>query len=121
MAAGNYSITIIQGSTFNLELQYLDSEETPINLTDYHTQMQIRPDFADNTNTIYATLSSSLDDDGSGIVINGEIGSITLNLSAEKTKNLNFDEALYDLELYSGSFVTRILEGKVKLRKEVTR
>jgi hypothetical protein len=33
---------------------------------------------------------------------------------------LTFDEAAYDLELYSASYVTRILEGKVKLSKEVT-
>jgi hypothetical protein len=31
-----------------------------------------------------------------------------------------FDQAAYDLELYSGSFVTRIIEGKVQLSKEVT-
>ena len=34
---------------------------------------------------------------------------------------LNFDQALYDLEISSGSFVSRILEGQVKLSKEVTR
>ena len=38
---------------------------------------------------------------------------------------LNFDEAYYDLELYDGSgscaYTIRLLEGKVKLSKQVTR
>jgi hypothetical protein len=121
MSAGNYTITILQGSTFNLELQYTDSEGDAINLTDYHAQMQIRPDFADNTDIIFSTLSSSLDEDGSGIIINPTEGTLLINISAEQTEVFNFDEALYDLELYSGSFVTRILEGKVRSRREVTR
>ena len=33
----------------------------------------------------------------------------------------NFTEAVYDLEIVSGSIVTRLLEGTVKLSKEVTR
>jgi hypothetical protein len=33
---------------------------------------------------------------------------------------LNFGDAVYDLEIFSGSVVTRIIEGRVRLSKEVT-
>jgi hypothetical protein len=121
MTSSKYTFIIKQGSTFNLKLQYADVNGNPFNLDGYHAQLQIRPDFADNTDSVFSTLSSSLDVDGSGIIITPEDGGILVNISATKTEQLNFEEALYDLELYSGSFVNRILEGKVKLSKEVTR
>ena len=49
-----------------------------------------------------------------------ESGSIGLTISAASSSNFTFEEAKYDLEMVSGSYVTRLLEGKVKLRKEVT-
>ena len=39
MAAGRYSFTIEQGATFQLELQYKDANQTPINLTNYSGRM----------------------------------------------------------------------------------
>ena len=36
------------------------------------------------------------------------------------SSNFTFEEAKYDLELVQGTTVTRLLEGKVKLSKEVT-
>lgn len=128
MSAGRYSFSIDQGSTFKLGVQYLDSNSTPINLTNYSARMQIRSDYADNTNTLYTTISSSVDADGTGLYLNGlngdqplSSGSIGIIISAEKTTSMSFCEAYYDLELTSGSYVTRILEGGVILNKEVTR
>jgi hypothetical protein len=52
-------------------------------------------------------------------------GSIGIYISAASSSLFSFSEAVYDLEIVSGSgagqSVTRILEGKVKLSKEVTR
>ena len=126
MAAGRYSFVIEQGSTLNLELQYKDASGTPIDLIDYGGRMQIRPSVA--SSTVYITLSSSLEPDGTGLNFSGSngqtppsSGSIGVYISAASSSLLNFDTAVYDLELYSGSYVTRILEGQVKLSKEVTR
>lgn len=128
MAAGRYSFSIEQGSTFKMGVQYLDSGSNPIDLTAYNGRMQIRSDYADNANTLYINISSSVDADGSGLDftgINGDqpltSGSIGITISAEKTTSMSFDEGYYDLELYSGSFVTRILQGTVIMNKEVTR
>lgn len=49
-------------------------------------------------------------------------GSIGLFISAATSSTLNFSEGVYDIELQSTSgIVTRLLEGIVKLSKEVTR
>ena len=39
MAAGRYSFVVEQGSTFNIELQYKDSNGNPVNLTGYSGKM----------------------------------------------------------------------------------
>ena len=131
MPAGRYSFTIEQGATFQLELQYKDSNKTPISLVGYSGRMQIRPNAA--SNTMYLTLSSSLATDGTGLNFSGsggstdpKSGSIGIYIASCTSSMLNFDGlAYYDLELYSGSnncpYTVRLLEGQVQLSKEITR
>ena len=128
MPAGKYNLIIEQGATLKLELQYKDSNSNPIDLTGYSGKMQIKPDYADNTSDIYLTLSSSLQPDGTGIRFTGlsgttprTSGSIGIIVSAVTSSALTFDTAYYDLEIVSGSETTRLLQGSVKLSKEVTR
>ena len=126
MPAGRYNFTIEQGSTTDFEIQYNDSNGNPVDLTYYQARMQIRSDFG-SSGTLFASLSSSLDEDGTGLNLNGSggnkpltSGSIGLLISATSSSNFTFSDARYDLELVSGSFVTRLLECKVKLSREVT-
>jgi hypothetical protein len=89
--------------------------------------MQIRPQV--EASTTFLTLSSSLSDScGTGINLSGSngitplaSGSIGIYISAVSSSILDFGEAYYDLELMRGCEVTRLLEGKVKLSKNVTR
>jgi len=128
MSAGRYSFTIEQGATLNFELAYKDSNNNPINLTGYQGRMQIRP--STESDTTYITLSSSLEPDGTGLNFNGAeglnpytSGTIGVYISANSSSQLDFNEAVYDLEIATGTpfpTVTRILEGKVKLSKNVT-
>lgn len=121
MAAGKYNFTIEQGTTVSFELQYKDSSGSAIDLTDYSGRMQIRPDYADSTKKSYLYLSSSLNDDGTGLNIIGTEGTIGVYISAVTSSTLNFDTAVYDIELESGSVVNRLLQGTIKLSREVTR
>ena len=128
MSAGRYSFTIEQGATLDFELAYKDSDNEKIDLTDYQGRMQIRPSVG--SDTVYITLSSSLDDDGTGLNFNGSdglnpptSGTIGVFISAASSSQLDFTEAVYDLEIASGSeypIVTRLLEGQVRLSKNVT-
>jgi hypothetical protein len=126
MAAGKYSFIIEQGATTDFEIVWKDSTGTKVNLTNYHARMQIRSNYG-SEGTLYASLSSSLSPDGTGLNLSGSSGnnplssgSIGIYISAASSSAFNFGEARYDLEMVSGSYVTRLLEGKIKLNKEVT-
>ena len=125
MAAGRYNIVIEQGATYQIELQYKDSNNTPINLSGYSGRMQIRPSIGSPTSYLY--LSSSLQPDGTGLNFSGSngttppaSGSIGVFISATTSSLLTFTNGVYDLEIQSGSIVTRLLQGNVQLSKEVT-
>lgn len=126
MAAGRYSFIIEQGATTNIQINWTDDSGSAIDLTGYHARMQVRPSV--ESDTIYLSLSSSLQSDGTGLNLSGSngttplsSGSLAIYMSADVTEDLNFNEAFYDLEMVNGSVVTRLLEGKVKLSKNVTR
>lgn len=128
MAAGKYSFKIEQGATLDFELAYKDSGSNPIDLTNYQARMQIRP--SAGSETVYLTLSSSLEADGTGLSLSGSdglnpatSGTIGVFISANSSSQLDFNEAVYDLEIATGSTyptVTRILEGSIQLSKNVT-
>jgi hypothetical protein len=127
MPAGRYNFLIEQGATFQLELQYKDPSNNPIDLTGYSGRLQIRQTVP--STVVLLCLSSSLRPDGTGINFSGSngttpptSGSIGIYISAVSSSLLTFDQAVYDLEIEnSGGFVTRLLEGGVQLSKEVTR
>jgi hypothetical protein len=124
MAAGKYSFLIEQGSTTDFTIVYADSTGTPIDLTNYSSKMQIRLTY---DSAPIATLSSSLNPDGTGLnMSSASSGYIGIYISACSSSALNFPNARYDLEVFSGSvgscpITTRILEGQVYLSKETTR
>jgi hypothetical protein len=125
MSAGKYNFTIEQGATYTVEIQYKDSNNDPIDLTGYSGRMQIRP--AIGSTTTYLCLSSSLQSDGTGLNFSGSAGinppasgTIGIYISAATSSALTFNEGVYDLEIASGSFVARLLQGNVQLSKEVT-
>jgi hypothetical protein len=125
MSAGKYNFTIEQGATYTVEIQYKDANNNPIDLTGYSGRMQIRP--AIGSTTTYLCLSSSLQSDGTGLNFSGSAGinppisgTIGIYISAASSSALTFNEGVYDLEIASGSFVARLLQGNVQLSKEVT-
>jgi hypothetical protein len=129
MAAGKYSFNIEQGSTVKFDVAYKDSNDAPIDLTNYQGRMSFK-DTAGGSTT-YLTLSSSLGPCGSGLNFSGSTGllpptsgTIGVIISSATSSLLTFNEASYDLEIASGSgdcaVVTRLIEGRIKLVKEVT-
>ena len=128
MPAGKYALLIEQGATLKLDLAYKDSNNAAIDLRGYSGKLQIKNNYADSATTTYLTLSSSLNADGTGINFSGSSnsippvsGTIGIIISAATSSLLTFDTAYYDLEITSGSVVTRLLQGTVQINKEVTR
>jgi len=129
MSAGKYNFIIEQGATLDFEVAYKDSASVAIDLSGYQARMQIRPNLG--SDTVYLTLSSSLNPCGSGLNMSGSAGinpptsgTIGIYISAISSSQLDFNKAVYDLEISSGSgncaFVSRILEGGVQLSKNAT-
>ena len=127
MAAGKYSFTIEQGATTNIQVNWTDGSGSAIDLNGYHARMQLRPEI--ESSTVLLSLSSSLTEDGTGILMSGSTGdlplssgSIAIYISAVSSSQLDFEQAYYDLEMVTGDeVVTRLLEGRVQLSKNVTR
>lgn len=127
MAAGRYSFVIEQGATTNIQINWTDASGSAIDLTGYQARMQIRPTV--ESDVVFLSLSSSLQGScNTGINLSGSngttplsSGSLAIYISAHSSSLLDFNEAYYDLELEKGCEVTRLLEGKVKLSKNVTR
>lgn len=92
---------------------------TPIPLTGYTAQMQIR-ETLESSSTIFELTSNMVA--GSGITINTSDSTILVTISAAATRAFNFDTAVYSLELTDASgVVTPFLSGNITLVREVTR
>ena len=130
MSAGRYPILIEQGSTLDFEIQYKDSANIPVDLSGYAARMQIRP--SADSSTVYLSLSSSFVDGASCLSVSGShatkpptSGSIGIFISSCDTRAMSFTDAVYDLEVFTNysncDYVTRIIQGPIRVSKEVTR
>lgn len=131
MSAGRYPIYIEQGANLDFEIRYTDSTGAPVDLSGYGARMQIRQSVG--SSTPYLILSSSLQPDGTGLNMSGShslkpptSGSIGVFISSCTSSLFTFNDAVYDLELfvpYDGgcNYVTRLIQGPVRLSQEVTR
>ena len=120
MAAGIYNFTIEQGTTFIRVFKYKDSNGNPIDLsTATSLRMQIRE-------SINSSIISEFTSASGQFIISSSVGTtekdqFTLLISAATSSDYTFDRAVYDVELDSNGITTRLLQGKIKLSKEVTR
>jgi hypothetical protein len=87
----------------------------PVDLTGYTARMQIRSKLED------LTVLTELTTENNRILIDNTLKTITLTIPANVTAALNFQSAVYSLELVNGSEVTPFIGGTVSLVKEVTR
>jgi hypothetical protein len=112
--AGVYNITADQGATFVRQLTWKDSAGTPINLTSYTARMQLRDGIQAGSAVLELTTENNR------IVLGGTAGTIDLSVSAS-SMTLGAATYVYDLELVTGSVVTRLVQGTFLVRGEVTR
>ena len=133
MAAGRYSFVIEQGATTDFEIQYKDSGSNAIDLSGQYAEMRIRTSYG---GTALATLTSSmgatnlsytkhsgssfLSISGSDLATPITSGSIGVYIGHTLTDAFTFDKAYYDIEVTNGHARTRILQGRVKLSKDIT-
>ena len=129
MAAGIYNFTIEQGSTFQRTFKYKTSEGTPISLSNHDIFMDIRESVDSLTTILDIGEGITTKDDGTTtentqFSVSSSAHEFTLTIDADTTASMSFNTAVYDIEIKDNStppVVTRLLQGKIKLSKEVTR
>ena len=110
-------VTIQQGATFSLSVNYKNSAGSTIDLSSgYTARMQGRTSHA-AASTVFALTESS------GITLGSSDPNIVISIAATATDDFTAPSTgVYDLELVdSSSNVYRILEGRYEITPEVSR
>lgn len=116
MPAASYDFDIEQGATLIKQFVWKDSTGTPVNLTGFIANMQVRQS-ASSPDVLLALSTTT-----GGITITPLLGKITLTFTATMTAAIAWRRGKYDLELTSNDgTVTRLIEGEINVSKEVTR
>jgi hypothetical protein len=109
----SYNITAYQGATFDLTLTWTIGG-TAVNLSTYSARMKVKSAPLSTESVISLT-------NGSGITLGGAAGTIALLVSASSMAGISAGTYVYDLELDSGTVVTRLMQGKFTVEAEVTK
>ena len=113
--AGEYDITIEQGSGFSLPLTYEAPDGSFVDFTGSTARLHVRSKYGATETLIELTTENG------GIELT-EDGEITLSVSAEDTAALTFSLGVYDLEIVPPAGEPyKIIKGNVFLKREVTR
>ena len=116
MSAGYHHFIIEQGATFGQVLTLKDSAGAVINLSGYSSglmQLRENPD----ASTIVLDISTT----NGRMVFGGVAGTITITVSASDTAALTAADGVFDLEITTGSVVTRLIEGTYSIRRNISR
>lgn len=103
------NLVIDQGATFSADLDITDENGDTINLAGYTASSQIRKWY---TSSKFVEFSTS---------VNGDIGIITLSLTANQTSSLTAGRYVYDVEITDNVTISRIVEGIITVNPNVTR
>ena len=110
MPAGKYDLVLDQGSDYATTLT-LTKDGSAINLANFIGRAHIRATKESSNYTPFAFNFT-----------NRSEGKVTMSLSSSASSNMSAGQYLYDLEIVASTdAVTRILEGKVTLIREITR
>ena len=103
---------IDQGATFSKQITVYETDGTTVqNLTNYTVTSQLRKNY---TSTAYTTINATNNSPTNGIIV--------MSLTAVQTAALKSGRYVYDLQIAAADgTVTRVIEGVITLRPEVTK
>ena len=103
---------IDQGTTFSKQITVYETDGTTVqNLTGYTVAAQLRKNY---TSTAYTTINATINTPASGIIV--------MSLTAVDTAGLKSGRYVYDLQITAADeTVTRVIEGVITIRPEVTK
>lgn len=107
---------IEKGATYEHVLWWKDKLGNAIDLTGATAKLQVRTDISD------ASYVLEMSTENNRIVLGTTDGKITLSVTDEDTTLLDGEGGVYDLEIYhANGKTTRLIEGKLVFKPEVTR
>jgi hypothetical protein len=113
--AQTYNTVIDQGADWFLNVTWEDTAGDPINVTGYTAALQLR------TSPLARTYVLSLATGGNGITVDGPNGLFNIHATAEQTAEITPGRYTYDLEINSGSVITRLIQGTIEVSANTTR
>lgn len=104
-----------QNTTFTFQIEYLDTTDSPIDLTGASAKMQVRD--TQGGSKIACTLTSP----SGGITIDGPEGLLTIKMTPTQTNKLFYPKSAYDIMVIdtNGNKI-KILKGFLTLSRSVT-
>jgi len=106
------NLTIDQGATFSSDVTVKDANGNAFDLTGYTAEAKMAKGYS-STRT-RTTMTTTINADPT-------TGIVTLSLTATETASLDAPARyVYDLEITSGATVTRVIEGIINVRPNVT-
>ncbi len=107
------NLTLDQGATFNSDVTVKDANGNAFNLTGYTASAKMAKGYASTKTRKVITC-----------VVNGDptTGIVTMSLTADQTSDCEEGRYVYDLEILqtSSSTITRVIEGVITVRPQVT-
>ena len=107
------NLSLDQGATFNSDVTVKDSNGNPFDLTGYTASAKMAKGYA-STKTRKAITC----------IVNGDptTGIVTISMTADETSVCDEGRYVYDLEILqtSSSTITRVIEGIITVRPQVT-
>lgn len=126
MAAGKYNFVVEQGSEHTVTFRYKLSGGSYQDLTGWRIRMSVKDHITD-TAYVYQATSDSSEDSGYNqhFTISAQasdtLGEFSITIPTATTTGFTFNQGVYDLELIDDNdAVTRLLEGKFKISKQVS-
>lgn len=117
MSAGKYNFEIEKGATFSRTFTYKDPSDVAIDLTGAVIKMQIRDNYTSET----AAVNIDSDTLGGITIADPATGEFVITITDEQTAAIPFAQGVYDIEIHYGNgSVERVLEGRVKVKSQVT-
>ena len=125
MSAGKYNFLVEQGAQHVLTFTYSSDSNVGISLDSMSVRMAVKDHITDSEYVYTATSNNEVDptfhkhfeileQEGSSI------GQFKLTIPTSITTLFDFNQGVYDLEAVSGEEVTRLLEGKFKIKPQVS-
>lgn len=110
--ANSYDLNITKGSEAYVRLSVKDSSNAPINLTGYGIRGSAKHKFSQT--------GILIDLRPSGVAGFLTSGFIDVRLLAAETKDLPVTQGVYDIEIFTGGYVEKIVQGMVNIFPEST-